>query len=474
MTEAGAGRISELLQHELSVINVGLEGFARVLAQESVRVTHLAWKPPSMQADLPLATRMQLRQVTGAPNAEAISRMVQSRPVLVDLQPAGEVIPGMQEHLILHAGPPITWDRMCGPLQGAIIGGILFQGLARTQHEAEELAASGQIDFAPNHHYAAVGPMAGVTTANMPVWVVENRRHGNRSFCTMNEGLGAVLRYGAFSQEVLERLRWMADELAPLLREAIGRYGEVDLKSLTTQALAMGDEVHNRNKAATSLFIRELAADIAAIETSRETTRQAFAFLRENDHFFLNLSMAAAKCTADAARGIPGSSLITCMARNGTDFGIQVSGLEGRWFTGPAERVDGLYLPGYSSADAALDMGDSVITETIGLGGFAMAAAPAIVQFVGGSAPDAVTYTESMYDITLAENDVYQIPGLSFRGTPTGIDLLRVSDSGILPIINTGIAHKQAGVGMIGAGLVRPPWACFRQALEAFAVTYAR
>jgi hypothetical protein len=268
-------------------------------------------------------------------------------------------------------------------------------------------------------------------------------------------------------------MRWMAEELAPVLRQAVAQQGDIDLKSLVAQALAMGDEMHNRNKAATSLFTRELAVAIATVDVGREVLQRVLTFLRHNDHFFLNLSMAAAKATADAARDIAGSSLVTCMARNGTDFGIQLAGLDGQWFTGPAGRIEGLYFPGYSSADAALDMGDSVITETIGLGGFAMAAAPAIVQFVGGTAQQAMTYTESMYDITLAESTVYQIPALGFRGTPTGIDLVRVVDSGILPIINTGIAHKRAGVGMIGAGLVRPPWTCFLRALEAFTARYA-
>jgi hypothetical protein len=467
-------KIATLFQRELSVISVGLDRFAQTLTQVAVPVTHLAWKPPALQADVSLATQLQLQQVAATPNAEAVSRLLQGRPVLVEVRPASEVIPGMRDTLVLHAGPPLDWQRMCGPLRGAIIGGLLFQGLARSQREAAKLAASGQIAFAPNHQYGAVGPMAGVTTARMPVWVVENQRYGNRAFCTLNEGLGKVLRYGAYAPEVLKRLRWMETELAPMLRDALIHHGAMDLKHLIAQALGMGDEVHNRNKAATSLFTRELAAALAAVHGDRAVLQRVLAFLRHNDHFFLNLSMAAAKATADAARGIAGSSMVTCMARNGTEFGIQVAGLDGQWFTGPAGLIEGLYFPGYSSRDAAPDMGDSVITETVGLGGFAMAAAPAIGQFVGGTPQDAVAYTESMYDITLAESDVYQIPGLGFRGTPSGIDLLRVVESGILPIINTGIAHKRAGVGMIGAGLVRPPWACFTQALTAFAERYAR
>jgi hypothetical protein len=405
-------------------------------------------------------------------NREAASRMLRSKPTLVDVSTAGQSIPGMEKKMILHAGPPVGWQRMCGPMRGAVIGALILEGLARGRKEAEELAASGEISFEPCHHHAAVGPMAGVVTWSMPVWVVENKSFGNRACCTLNEGLGKVLRYGAFSPEVIEKLKWMAGDLAPLLREALRRHGEIDLKSLISQALQMGDEGHNRNRAGTSLFIRELAADLVMLEEPREKIAKALSFINGNDHFFLNLSMPACKCTADAAAGVEGSSVIYTMARNGTDFGIRVSGLGERWFTAPATMVEGLYLPGFSAADAAPDIGDSVITETAGIGGFAMAAAPAIVQFVGGNPGDAVRFTRGMYEITVAENDVYQIPSLDFRGTPTAIDVIKVVETGILPAINTGIAHKEPGVGMVGAGLVKPPEKCFHDALEAFADKY--
>jgi len=314
--------------------------------------------------------------------------------------------------------------------------------------------------------------MAGVMTWSMPVWVVENKTFGNRAFCTLNEGLGKVLRYGAFSEEVLSKLRWMAEDLAPRLKQALLRHGPVDMKSLIAQALQMGDEGHNRNRAGTSLFIREIAPDLVMLDKSREKTARVLSFINGNDHFFLNLTMPSCKCTVDAAASVEGSSVVTTMARNGTEFGIRVSGLGDQWFTGPAGIVEGLYLPGFSAKDAARDIGDSVITETAGIGGFAMAAAPAIVKFVGGRASDAVRYTRQMYEITVAENDVYQIPTLDFRGTPTGIDLLKVVETGILPAINTGIAHKEPGIGMVGAGLVHPPENCFHDALEAFARKY--
>jgi len=405
-------------------------------------------------------------------NQEAVSRIQRAKPELIDVSIAGETIPGMKRNMILHAGPPVTWENMCGPMKGAVIGGLILEGLTKNRQEAEALAASGDILFEPCHHHSSVGPMAGVVTWSMPVWVVENKTFGNRAYCTLNEGLGKVLRYGAFSDQVLARLRWMAEDLAPALKKAISRHGPIDMKSLIAQALQMGDEGHNRNRAGTSLFIREIAPDLVMLDESREQIARILTFIHGNDHFFLNLSMPSCKCTVDAAASLEGSSVVTTMARNGTEFGIRVSGLGDRWFTGPAGIVEGLYLAGFSAKDAARDIGDSVITETAGIGGFAMAAAPAIVKFVGGSASDAIRYTRQMYEITVAENDAYRIPTLDFRGTPTGIDLLRVVETGILPAINTGIAHKEPGIGMVGAGLVHPPENCFHDALEAFAKRY--
>lgn len=405
-------------------------------------------------------------------NEKAVSAILRAKPVLKGISTAAQVIPGMKKNLILHSGPPVAWDDMCGPMKGAVIGGLIYEGLARTDSEAMELAASGDIEFAPCHHHQSVGPMAGVVTWQMPVWIMENKTFGNQAFCTLNEGLGKVLRYGAYADEVIDRLRWMESALAPILNKALEAFGELDMKSLITQALQMGDEGHNRNRAGTSLFIRELAPYLVSLDEDRAKIRKVLEFLNSNDHFFLNLTMPASKCTMVPAANIEGSSVIVTMARNGTEFGIQVSGLGDQWFTGPSGIVDGLYLPGFSEKDAARDIGDSVITETAGIGGFAMAGAPAIVKFVGGSARDAVTFTRQMYEITLAENDTYQIPSLDFKGTPTAIDLIKVIDTNILPVINTGIAHKDPGVGMVGAGLVKPPENCFQDALEAFVNKY--
>lgn len=467
-----APSVQELFDSKLHVINVGLSSFGETLQGLGTRVVHVDWQPPA-GGDLELIGLLDAlrakdgetwREPIASANREAVERLLKARPVVLGIDVASNVVPRMAENVILHAGPPIGWEGMCGPMRGATIGGLLYEGLAAGPKEAETLAASGEIRFEPCHHHATVGPMAGVLTPSMPVWVVENMAFGNRAFCTLNEGLGKVLRYGAFDDEVIDRLNWMREVLTPVLAAAIEAHGPIDLRTLIAQALQMGDEGHNRNKAGTSLLIRELAPHLASLDDSRDELRQVLEFLRGNDHFFLNLTMPAAKCSLDAAAGIPRSSLVTVMSRNGTEFGIRVSGTGDQWFTAPAPTVDGLYLPGFTEKDAALDIGDSAITETAGYGGFAMAAAPAIVKFVGGTPRRALEFTRRMYEITLAESNAYHIPALDFRGTPTGIDVLKVVESGIAPAINTGIAHKEAGVGMVGAGLVIPPMACFRAA----------
>jgi hypothetical protein len=474
--KAGIEPVLGLFGSEIKAVNLGLDSFAENLRASGVEVVQLRWKPPAGGDERMIAAldriSLHARVDVEAANREAVARILKGKPTLVDVGIAGEVIPGMAKKTILLAGPPITWERMCGPVRGAVIGGLIYEGLAKDRAEAEALAASGEIRFEPCHHHGAVGPMAGVVTASMPVWVLENAAFGNRAFATFNEGLGKVLRYGAFSDEVLARLRWIETDLAPIMKRALALHGPLDMKNIIAQILQMGDEGHNRNRAGTSLIIREFAPCLVRLGEDPEKIAKVLNFINGNDHFFLNLSMPACKCTVDAARGIEGSSVIIAMARNGTDFGIQVSGLGDRWFTGPASMVEGLYLPGYGPKDAAPDLGDSVITETAGIGGFAMAAAPAIVKFVGGTPEDALAVTRRMYEITVTENDVYRIPALDFRGTPTGIDLRKVVETGILPAINTGIAHKDAGVGQVGAGLVKPPENCFKDALAAFADAY--
>lgn len=401
-------------------------------------------------------------------NLEAEQRIMKAHPYVVGIGTAGSDIPNMTKKTILHAGPPVKWENMSGPLKGAIIGGLIYEGLAKNAEEAIELAASGEITFDSCHHHSAVGPMAGVVTYSMPVWIVENKAYGNKAYCTLNEGLGKVLRFGAYQQEVIDRLNWMENTLAPILKASLELCGEIDLKSMIAQVLQMGDDGHNRNKAGTSLLIREIAPYVALTDFSDKDKSEVLRFMNSNDHFFLNLTMPAAKCTLDPLEDIKYCTIVYTMARNGTEFGIRVSGLGNRWFTAPAEIINGLYFPGYSEKDANPDIGDSVITETSGIGGFAMATAIPIVQFVGGTPADAMNYTRQMYEITQAENQTYKIPVLDFRGTPTGIDIRKVVETGIKPVINTGIAHKDPGVGQVGAGIVHPPMKCFEDALEAY------
>jgi hypothetical protein len=370
----------------------------------------------------------------------------------------------------LHAGPPIGWDRASGPLRGALLGAAALEGLVAEPKDAEALFASGTgYTLEPCHHHGAVGPMAGVISASMWVFVVADPATGRRTYCTLNEGLGKVLRYGAYGPEVLSRLRWMSDVLAPLLQTAVRARGPVDLRAILAQMVQMGDEAHNRNRAGTLMLLRELLPAMIESGAPSSQVAEAVRFVSANDHFFLNLAMPACKLTLDSARGIEGSTIVVAMARNGTDFGIQTAGTGDEWFTGPAQLAEGLFLGSYGPEDANPDIGDSAITETAGLGGFAMAAAPAIVRFVGGQVSDALNASRRMYEITIGEHPMYAIPILDFRGTPTGIDVTKVVRTQILPQINTGMAGKEAGVGQVGAGLVTPPAQVFPKALAALA-----
>jgi hypothetical protein len=405
-------------------------------------------------------------------NAEATQRMMEARPVVIGLGKALDVIPGMRENLLLHAGPPITWERASGPMQGAITGALIFEGKAKDMADAQALVESGEIELEPCHHHQSVGPMAGVICPSMSVYILENKTHGNMSYSNLNEGYGKVLRYGAFSQEVLDRLRWMEDVMAPVLNKAIELSGGLDMRVLLAESLHMGDEGHNRNKAGSILFTKNLAPFIVKAADDADVASEIIRTLGDNALSVLNPVMAACKAMVDTAHGIEGSTIVSVMARNGTDFGIRVSGLDDRWFTAPVTVPQGLYFPSFTAEDASGDIGDSTITETAGIGGFAMASAPAIVTFVSGTPKDALNATLEMYEICYTEHKYFTIPPLDFRGTPTGIDIRKVVETGITPRINTGIAHKEAGVGQVGAGLVRPQMEMFEQALVAFAERY--
>ena len=457
-----------LLAGPVRVVNIGLPGFARDLAANGAAVAQVDWGPPRAELVSVLSRISSHEEQIEKANREALARILSAEPVLAEVRRAGELIPELDaSRLMLHAGPPIEWARMCGPLRGAVCGAIVFEGWAADLAAAEALAASGGVKFAPNHHHGAVGPMTGITTRSMPLLVVENRAFGNRAVCALNEGLGKVMRFGGNDAEVLARLAWLRDEFGPLFGAALRAAGGVPLNPLIARGLAMGDEMHQRNVACTSLLLRFLAAPFSRAGKEAALTR-AFDFIAGNDQFFLNVAMAMGKSMLDPAQGIAGSSVVTAMCRNGTDFGIRVAGLGARWFTAPVEMPQGLYFPGFSAADANPDIGDSAILETVGLGAFAMAAAPAVAGFVGaGGFGEALAYSRAMGEIALARHPKWAIPALEFAGAPTGIDLRRVAETGIAPAINTGIAHRRAGVGQVGAGVARAPLACFEQALLA-------
>ncbi len=458
-----------LFDGDLHVVNAGIASFAEAVRNSGAGVTQLEWTPPA-QGDV--AAGAALARLVRDPKVEAANKVAfdayaSAQPVLEGIGIAGETVPGLQDRMLLHAGPPIEWQRMCGPMQGAIVGAILYEDWAKDAGRARALAESGEVRFAPCHHHSAVGPMAGIISPSMPVWIIRNSSRGNRAYSNLNEGLGKVLRFGANGPEVIARLQWMGKTLAPVLAAGLKVLGTLDLKPLMAQALHMGDEIHNRNAAASGLLLKRLVPALLKSGAPAADIAAAVEFIAGNDHFFLNLSMAASKAMLDAAAGVEGSSMATVMCRNGVDFGVRASGTGDAWFTFPAPVVDGLYFPGYSKADAAADLGDSAITETAGLGGFAMAAAPAIVKFVGGTPADAIANTMAMTHITLGRNSAFTLPALNFGGTPAGIDIRKVVDTGILPVINTGIAHREAGIGQIGAGVTHAPLACFVQAIVA-------
>ncbi len=463
--------VKDIFGKKIKIVNIGSPSFTKDYERQNVEYVHLDWRPPAggnKELIDALNTLSLYEDKINEANKKAVEIIKTSEAFLVDIKKAIDVIPNMTKTTILHSGPPNKWETMAGPMQGAIMGALVYEGLAKDIEEAESLASSGQITFAPCHEFGAVGPMAGIISASMPVHIIENTLYDTKAFCTVNEGLGKVLRYGANSDEVIDRLRWLESTFMPVLSKALAISGKIDIKNMVTQALQMGDECHNRNKAATSLFFKEISTAIFKTDCSDEDKISALEFIKNNDHYFLNLSMPLCKCALDAASNVPYSTVVTVMARNGYEFGIRVSGLGNKWFTGPANFVEGLLFPGFTQDDAAPDIGDSAITETMGIGGFAMGSSPAIVQFVGGNVQDAFNYSLQMHEITVDENRNFTIPSLDFKGTAVGIDLRLVVESGILPIINTGMAHKEAGVGQVGAGLVSPPRECFVSALLAF------
>ncbi len=463
MTDA----LAELLAGPPRVVTAGVELFETTLRDQAVDIVPVDWRPPVDGLSSELAAIVADPR-TDAANRTALERITAAEPRWVGITTARDAV-GLDTGQFLHAGPPITWERASGPMRGALIAAMLYEGMADTPEAAERIGASGSLELAPCHSRGAVGPMAGVVSPSMPMFAVENAAFGNTAYCTLNEGLGKVLRYGAYAPEVIERLNWMQAVLGPAMDAAVQQVGSLDLRALIIQAIQMGDELHNRNRAASALFVREVVPPLLEAGIDPSDLADVVRFINGNEHFFLNLGMPSAKAALDPARDIPGSSVVVAMARNGTDFGIQVSGTGDRWFTAPATVPDGLYLGDYGADDANPDIGDSTIMETGGIGGFVMAAAPAIVRFVGGQAADALDATRSMYSITIGEHPHFQVPILEFRGSPVGIDVTRVARTDTVPAVNTGIAGKVAGTGQVGAGLVTPPMQVFTDAVRALA-----
>ncbi|MED1946814.1 MULTISPECIES: DUF1116 domain-containing protein [Brevibacillus] len=470
-------KINELFNGKIHAINVGIEFFKDDIIKQNANASHLDWKPPGggkpeLINALDRLENAAVADKIAAANKLAVERIINSQPMLVGFDQAINVVPGMTKTTILHAGPPITWDKMCGAMKGAVTGAIVFEGLAKDIEEAEQVAASGAITFSPCHEHNCVGSMAGVTSASMFMHVVKNKTYGNVAYTNLSEQMAKILRMGANDETVIARLNWMRDVLGPMLRNAMKIAGEIDLRLMLAQALHMGDECHNRNNAGTSLLIQALTPYILETDFTKEQKREVFEFVASSDYFSGPTWMAMCKCALDAAHGIENSTIVTTMARNGVEFGIRVSGMAGNtWFTGPAQKVIGPMFAGYKPEDSGLDIGDSAITETYGIGGFAMAAAPAIVALVGGTVEEAIGFSTTMKEITTAENPNVTIPLLDFSGVPTGIDIRQVIQTGILPIINTAIAHKDAGIGMIGAGITYPPMEAFEKALLAVTET---
>lgn len=412
---------------------------------------------------------MDIKQKIEKANEEAANRLNQGDPVLVDVAPAGEVIPGLQGRMVIHSGPPIEWARMCGAQRGAILGQVLFEGWAKTVEEATSLLEKGDVKLEPNHHHQTVGPMAGTISPSAPVWVVENRAFGNRAFCRQVEG---NQQFGDYSAQALKGLELWRDVWAPTLRKALQTIGSLDLKPIITKALQMGDELHNRHTAASSLFANAMAMAMAKTDLSKQDHLSTLGYVSNHELIFLGIAMACGKAIADPVMGIEYSTVVTAMCRNGTEFGIRVSGTGEEWFTAPAPKVDGLYLPGFTAEDAGLDMGDSAITETVGWGAFTIGGAPGILSLVGGTPEEALAYSREMKKITVSTHPTYRMPALGFIGTSIGIDIRKVVQTGITPIIDTAIAHKDPGYPKIGAGLVRAPLDCFKKALIGFSRRY--
>ena len=403
-------------------------------------------------------------------NTKSFERMVDSDPVLIDICKAGDVVPNMAPNTILTSGPPMPWESYFGGQRDAIIGAALFEGLGDSREEVEQKLGNKEISVAGCHDYGCVGSLAGVYSASMSVFVVENQKFGNRGFCNLYEGTNPRrLNYGIYDEGVKERLRFVENTIVPVIRHAVLKTEGIELKPLIVRALHMGDELHSRNTAASLLFTRELFPHLLDYE-NRDLISAALKAITEDNYFFLRLSMAAAKVMADASHGIEQSSVVTAMAFNCCNFAIRVSGLGSQWILGPHADVEARLFDGHTQDEISWMGGESTITETVGLGGFAQAAAFPLQKYQGGSAEEMVRRNVELYEITIGEHNVFHIPYLGYRGTPTGIDIFKVKETGIRPVMDIGIAGRDGG--QIGAGIVSAPMSIFNEACELYNQKY--
>jgi hypothetical protein len=451
----------------IAAVNVGLAAFGEAVRSQGAPAADVDWRPP---ADGDPAALRALEALWGrhgtrvaAANRDVVERLEASSPLAIGVSPAREVIDALQERALLHAGPPIEWARACGPQRRALVAACLFEGWAPTRERAAELLAGGHIALHSGNVHGHVGPMTGVCSPSMPVWVVVDEGSGKRAYTTFNEGPGNTLWFGVGDDEAVARLHFIRDELAPAIARIVEREGPIDVFALAAQGLQMGDELHMRSQATGNLLLRDLAPGFAALGGE-----PAARFVAGNHHFFLNLTMAAAKCASLAASGLAASSIVTLIARNGTDMALQVSGLPGRWFVAPAPPVaDALLREGHDVEDAALDIGDSAVIECVGLGGMALAASPAVAGFFGGSAADAAARTRLMGELAAARSQRFTIAALDHAGTPLGIDARLVVELGVTPQITTGVLDAEGEAGQIGAGIAHQPLAPFAAAVQA-------
>jgi hypothetical protein len=473
---------NNLLTQLPAVLNIGIDGFNQSVVAHGGTLKNLQWQPPGNADPVvawQLAQLMHDQRIESA-NAEATKRIINARPMWEDIPLRADSVWSELNNtrLLLHAGPPVAWQDMCGPMHGAMIGAVLYEGWADTVEKAQKMLSQGEIEFGQCHDFDAVGPMTGIISASMPLIKVREASHGNIAYTNINEGIGRCLRFGANGPDVIQKLKWFESVLAPVLKAAVqhnfDKTGGIDLKAIQSQALLMGDEVHSRNAASTSLFFMQLAVPLAKVDTTKTSVAQdhiyqTLDFLSKNSQFFLNFSMVSCKAIMDAAHNIPFSTVVTAMARNGTETGLRVSGMGKEWFTAKSDLPTGLFFPGFKQEDACPDIGDSAITETAGFGGCSFAASPALTLLAGGTVGDAVRYSKEMYEITVTKNPALSLPALDFAGAPCGIDVRKVVDTGIRPLVTTGIAHKEAGIGQIGAGVVRVPMDAYVKALSAIA-----